>query len=309
MKDGCRKLLQCRYHGWTYTLDGKLQNAPRMSREMDFDRDDLSLVPVAVDTWRGFVFVNPGRRRRPRLLDVHPALEPLAVERNLGFADWKFRTHWVYPIEANWKVFVENATECYHCPTVHTKSFSDAFITDANVYELVETGGLLCQFTPYNARRANTRWGGQTGDGFRFIYLWPTSFWAQDDQVAFTGMIVPTGVESCAFHADVYSHPQADETFVADWMEMYDKTFEEDADVVRVQQAGPALADDPVRPAAAEEREPDPALPPARLRRARERRLRGRTPNRGSDPIVPSQQPGFLVASPDPTAAPREPRP
>jgi len=74
------------------------------------------------------------------LLDVHPALEPLAIERNLGFADWKFREHWVYPIEANWKVFVENATECYHCPTVHTKSFSDAFITDANIYELVEIG-------------------------------------------------------------------------------------------------------------------------------------------------------------------------
>ena len=237
LQDGCRKLLQCRYHGWTYTLDGRLQNAPRMSREMDFDRDDLSLVPVAVDVWRGFVVVNPDATA-PRLLDVHPALEPLAVERNLGFADWKFRDHWVYPIEANWKVFVENATECYHCPTVHTKSFSDAFVTDANVYELVETGGLLCQFTPYNARRANTRWGGQTGDGFRFIYLWPTSFWAQDDRVAFTGMIVPTGVESCEFHSDVYAHPQAEEAFVADWMEMYSKTFDEDADVVRVQQAG-----------------------------------------------------------------------
>ena len=51
-------------------------------------------------------------------------------------------------------------------------------------------------------------------------------------------MIVPTGLESCAFHADVYSHPEADESFVADWMEMYNKTFEEDCEVVRVQQAG-----------------------------------------------------------------------
>ena len=38
-------------------------------------------------------------------------------------------------------------------------------------------------------------------------------------------MIVPTGVESCEFRADVYSHPQADETFVADWMEMYNKSI------------------------------------------------------------------------------------
>ena len=237
LKDGCRKLLQCRYHGWTYSLDGRLQNAPRATREMQFDRDELSLVPIAVDTWRGFVFVNPDAAA-PRLLEVHPALEPLAVERSLGFADWNFRGHWVYDIPANWKVYVENATECYHCPTVHTKSFSDAFVTDANVYELVELGGLLCQFTPYNDRRSKTRWGGQKGEGFRFIYMWPTSFWAQDDQVAFTGMIVPTGVETCAFHADVYAHPQADEAFVVEWLEMYNQTLLEDADVVLVQQVG-----------------------------------------------------------------------
>ena len=139
LKDGCRKLLQCRYHGWTYTLDGRLQNAPRASREMEFDKSELSLIPIAVDTWRGFVFVNPDASAPP-LRDVHPALEPLAVERNLGFADWTFQDHWVYDIPANWKVFVENAVECYHCPTVHTNSFSDAFVTDANVYELVETG-------------------------------------------------------------------------------------------------------------------------------------------------------------------------
>jgi phenylpropionate dioxygenase-like ring-hydroxylating dioxygenase large terminal subunit len=237
LKDGCRKLLQCRYHGWTYSLDGRLQNAPRATREMQFDRDELSLIPVAVDTWRGFVFVNPDATAAP-LLDVHPGLEPLASEHELGFTDWNFRGRWSYDIPANWKVWVENATECYHCPTVHTKSFSDAFVTDANVYELVESGGLLCQFTPYNDRRAKTRWGGQTGEGFRFIYMWPTSFWAQDDQVAFTGMIVPTGVETCTFQADVYAHPKADEAFIVDWMEMYNQTLAEDVDVVRVQQPG-----------------------------------------------------------------------
>jgi hypothetical protein len=121
---------------------------------------------------------------------------------------------------------------------VHTHSFSDAFVTDANVYELIETGGLLGQFTPYNGRRAKTRYGGQKGEGFRFISMFPTSFWAQDDQVAFTGMIIPTGPETCSFQADVYSHPDADEAFVLEWMEMYNQTLAEDVDVVLVQQPG-----------------------------------------------------------------------
>ena len=169
---------------------------------------------------------------------MHPALEPLAIERNLGFADWKFRDHWVYPIEANWKVFVENATECYHCPTVHTKSFSDAFVTDANVYELVETGGLLCQFTPYNARRPTRAGAVRRATASASSTSGRRRSGPRTTRSRSPGMIVPTGVESCEFYADVYSHPQADETFVADWMEMYNKTFAEDADVVRVQQAG-----------------------------------------------------------------------
>ena len=240
LADGNQRTLQCRYHGWTYGLNGELRAAPRCSREMAFDRGDLGLVPVAVDTWRGFVFVNP-RADAPRLLEAYPELDEMAAKTNLDFSRYVYRNRWTYEIASNWKVWVENATECYHCPTVHRQSFSDAFDTDDDVYELVETGGLLCQFTRYQAREGahrNGRYAGRRGEGFRFIYLWPTSFWAQDDYVAFTGMIVPTGVETCTFIADVFTHPDADEAFAQDWMEMYNQTLLEDKEVVRAQQPG-----------------------------------------------------------------------
>jgi hypothetical protein len=68
--------------------------------------------------------------------------------------------------------------------------------------------------------------------------MWPTSFFAVDDYVAFPGIIIPTGPESCTFHADFWVHPDADERFLEEWVEMYNRTLTEDAEAVRVQQPG-----------------------------------------------------------------------
>src|ERR687886_523281 len=58
LEDGNARRLQCRYHGWTYGLDGRLTGAPRCRLEPGFDKSELGLQPVAVDVWRDLVFVN-----------------------------------------------------------------------------------------------------------------------------------------------------------------------------------------------------------------------------------------------------------
>ena len=57
--EGRRETLQCPYHAWTYNLDGTLRTAPRAELEPGFDESQLGLVPVLVDVWGPFVFVNP----------------------------------------------------------------------------------------------------------------------------------------------------------------------------------------------------------------------------------------------------------
>jgi choline monooxygenase len=47
---GRRETVQCRYHAWTYGLDGRLRKAPRAERERGFEPDELGLVPASVDT-------------------------------------------------------------------------------------------------------------------------------------------------------------------------------------------------------------------------------------------------------------------
>src|SRR2546428_6047592 len=63
--DGRRETLQSAYHAWTYGLDAALRAAPRSEREQDFDREELGLVAIAVDTWGPFVFVNPDAEASP----------------------------------------------------------------------------------------------------------------------------------------------------------------------------------------------------------------------------------------------------
>src|SRR6516165_3104607 len=55
---GCRNVFQCGYHGWTYTLDGKLIGTPEVDGVEFFDRSTMGMVPLRCETWEQFIFVN-----------------------------------------------------------------------------------------------------------------------------------------------------------------------------------------------------------------------------------------------------------
>jgi len=55
---GCAKQFRCPYHGWTYGIDGALKGMLEFEGVCNFDRAKNGLVPVRVDTWENFVFVN-----------------------------------------------------------------------------------------------------------------------------------------------------------------------------------------------------------------------------------------------------------
>src|SRR5437867_8949650 len=52
MDDCNTRVLQCKYHGWTYRLDGSLRGTPRFNRTELFDKTDYGLIPVNLDTWQ-----------------------------------------------------------------------------------------------------------------------------------------------------------------------------------------------------------------------------------------------------------------
>jgi glycine betaine catabolism A len=108
--------IQCPYHAWTYNLEGKLIGAPHMAEVEGFDKTAYPLYSVALDIWEGFLFVNLSRQPEP----FEQAFAPLWGK----FGQWhisKLRSaHRIeYDVQANWKLLVENYSECYHCPLIH----------------------------------------------------------------------------------------------------------------------------------------------------------------------------------------------
>ncbi|MGH2895078.1 MAG: aromatic ring-hydroxylating oxygenase subunit alpha, partial [Solirubrobacteraceae bacterium] len=55
----CKAAIRCRYHGWTYKMDGSLIGVPEgMAFGEKLDKKSLSLMPVRVEEMCGLVFVN-----------------------------------------------------------------------------------------------------------------------------------------------------------------------------------------------------------------------------------------------------------
>jgi carnitine monooxygenase subunit len=141
--EGCRETLQCPYHAWTYDLDGTLRRAPRADREPGFDPEGLSLVPVSVDTWGPFVFVNPDRDAAP-LAETLGDLPRLVAESGVDLETVKFHSHHEWEIKSNWKITIENFLECYHCPVAHP-GFSKVIDVDPDAYLLTVSSGYSSQ--------------------------------------------------------------------------------------------------------------------------------------------------------------------
>jgi Rieske 2Fe-2S family protein len=108
------KRIRCPYHSWTYSLDGELLATPYIE---GLDRSKLSLYPVGVASWGGFIFVHltpAGAKPLNEQLGEIPArterypLARLSVGHTIN-----------YDVAANWKIIVENYNECYHCGGVH----------------------------------------------------------------------------------------------------------------------------------------------------------------------------------------------
>src|ERR1700728_1259121 len=102
---GQAAILHCPYHGWNYGLDGSLKGMPEFDGVRNFDRQQNGLIPVKVESWEKFVFVNLD----PQALPLRDFLGGLVNRMApLGIGKLHYFDSRVYDIACNWKVFVDN---------------------------------------------------------------------------------------------------------------------------------------------------------------------------------------------------------
>jgi choline monooxygenase len=236
--EGRRETLQCPYHAWTYDLDGSLRAAPRSDREPGFDKEELGLVPVSVDAWGPFVFVNPDGEAAP-LADTLGELPRLVAEAGLDVDALRFLQRSGSEYEANWKVCSENFLECYHCQVAHP-GFSKVVDVSVDAYLLEASPTFSTQYGPVRESwRGDFDPRGPIARG-QFHFLWPnvTINVMPGHPNLSIGPIVPAGPERTTRFLDYFVGPDVEQAWIDDMLEFDGQVGREDTVLVERVQKG-----------------------------------------------------------------------
>jgi len=198
---GCAKNFRCPYHGWTYGNDGSLKGMVEFDGVCDFDRAENGLVPVAVETWENFVFVNLNGKAgslQKFLGKVPDLVAPLQLAKKLKFFDRR-----IYTLQCNWKVYVDNYLDGgYHVPHAH-KGLSSVIEYTSYTIENFERSCL--QSSPLKSGGKAKKDVAATRQG-RAFYLWvyPNFMLNAYEGVLDTNLVLPLAVDKCAVIFDYY---------------------------------------------------------------------------------------------------------
>jgi Rieske 2Fe-2S family protein len=259
----------CRFHGWTYDLDGSLRGAPQMPD--DFDRSKWPAKPVAVEVWNGLIFVNLSQGQVPSVAHILRNVEVgvYGMERTKVAAD--FTLSW----PCNWKLISEAFQECYHCAINHPElcivldpdrnfeGLQEIPVTDEDDEFLIFTadrGYAIRQgmktFSMDGDYVVKRLLGDADNPPSRIAQVdWFPTFQAffQPDFIH-TESFLPTSATTSTFRASFLVHEDAVEGVdydVESLTHMYVKTLEQDRDLVEAAQQGvssPAHQPGPLNP-------------------------------------------------------------
>jgi len=193
---GSRKVFRCGYHGWTYSLDGRLLNSPEMEGTANFDHSQFGLQPVSIGEWGAWVLVN---------LDEHasallPSLRELPQQtEKYHFPKLKLAERRDYVMECNWKIYIDNYLEGYHLPSVHPSLNRELdysqYVTETFEFHSRQSSPIR---GPENEKDVPRRYSKAGGDE-EAEYFWIFPNWMLNcypDNVSLN-MVLPLGVERC----------------------------------------------------------------------------------------------------------------
>jgi choline monooxygenase len=196
------KSLVCRYHGWTYALDGRLRGAPEMHDAPDFDPESIRLPQARVAEWQGLVFA--------ALEESAPAFDEVVAgigDRSGALDSYRFDRRVSYEIACNWKAYVDNYLEGYHLPRVHPALNR---LLDYRSYRTELARWHSLQWSPIESSQGPYRAEGARAAEALYWWIWPNTMLNVLPGRLQTNHVVPLGPQRCRVDFDYYYAPQAD---------------------------------------------------------------------------------------------------
>lgn len=129
VEQGSAKGFSCAFHGWTYDPEGNLVVVPDEDQFFNFDKCENGLVPLACDTWEGFIFIarNPDETLKSWLGELYDRFDGY-----FDNAEFTRVSRYRAEVKVNWKVVLDAFVEAYHAPFLHGKAYPDQISWDGN---------------------------------------------------------------------------------------------------------------------------------------------------------------------------------
>ena len=151
---GCAKVLTCPYHAWSYARDGKLVGVPHRNEYPELQTEKLGLFRVALEKWRGFLFValEPGAPSVAEMMAPYEdEVAPYRFEdlRAIGRVTLRHRS-------LNWKTIADNYSDGLHIPVGHpglTRLFGRNYRVEAKEHVDRMEGDLIEKESAHPAER------------------------------------------------------------------------------------------------------------------------------------------------------------
>ena len=228
---GKRPVLQCGYHGWTYSLDGRLAVTPEFEGVQDFDRSNCMLPQFKVDVWNELVFVNLD----PRAASLSDFLGTLLSDMpRHDYTGFRLAHHKAWELDCNWKVYVDNYLEGYHIPIVHPGLFREL---DYAAYRTETKRTYSIQIAPTRRPERIRTDGGD--DQVRYFWVYPNLMLNVYPDNFSTNLILPLGQGRTVTLFDWYfKDPEAVRAVVEDTVKFSDEIQLEDIDICETVQRG-----------------------------------------------------------------------
>ena len=223
--EGKRPVLQCGYHGWTYSLDGRLLTTPEMDGVQCFERENVSLPRFRIESWNDLLFVNFDRDALP-LRDVMPEVG--------GFEGFTLAARKEWEVACNWKVYVDNYLEGYHIPIVHPSLFREI---DYPRYRTETRRWFSIQHAPLKKpERIRTT---DAGDDAKYFWVFPNLMLNVYPDNVSTNLIVPLGpTRTATIFEWFFRDPARAEREIAETIAFSDEIQIEDIGICEAVQRG-----------------------------------------------------------------------
>ncbi|KAH7028773.1 Rieske [2Fe-2S] iron-sulfur domain-containing protein [Microdochium trichocladiopsis] len=219
---GTAMILACRYHGWSYGLNGKLAKATGFKDIDNFDKENNGLLRIHTKTDRnGLIWINMDAQELPEVpwdehfqdVDVQARYDPL------NFDDYELDHTYELDGDYNWKILADNFNECYHCPTTHADI--PTFLNLDSFDSQLKDGHIQheCVYTKEQLDR---------GLNVSSTYYFPNASMSVSPHFMMIQKFLPAGPKRSAMHYEIYRNKHSTDEDFKVISEMYARVMAED---------------------------------------------------------------------------------